>query len=82
MSITFEAEMGSDQVIRPPAGVVLPEGKLWVTVQKVVATESDPVSKSKDWLLKLAREAERLNSNLPTDLATHHDHYAHGKPLE
>ncbi len=81
MSITFETEMGSDQVIRPPAGVVLPAGKLRVTVQQVeVVSESDPMAKTRDWLLKLAREAERLNPNLPSDMAENHDFYAHGKP--
>ena len=81
MSITFETEMGNDQVIRPPAGVVLPAGKLLVTVQAVeTAHESDPLAKTRDWLLKLAREAEELAPNLPSDMAENHDYYAHGKP--
>ena len=34
MSITFETVLGEDQLIHPPEGLVLPEGRLRVTVQQ------------------------------------------------
>lgn len=35
-TITFQAEINSEQIIRPPADVVLPEGTLQVTVKPVL----------------------------------------------
>jgi hypothetical protein len=35
-----------------------------------------------DWLLAVGKQAERLDTNLPSDLAENHDFYAHGKPRE
>ncbi len=40
----------------------------------------DPLGPTRDWLLAMAREAEDLAPDLPSDLAEHHDHYAHGTP--
>ncbi len=81
MSITFETEAGNDQVIRPPAGVVLPAGKLRVTVHEVeTVNENDSMAKTRAMLLSFAQTAEKLAPNLPADMAENHDHYAHGKP--
>ena len=77
-TIRFRAVVDQEQVIRPPAEVKLPEGVLEVTVCPVPA---DRLAPTRDWLLALAAEAEQAAPDLPSDLAEHHDHYAHGKPL-
>jgi hypothetical protein len=82
--IRFNAVVGSDKVIRPPAGVTLPEGAIEVTVRPVPAPpapDGDPGTATREWLLRLAADVERAAPQLPADLAEHHDHYAHGKPL-
>jgi hypothetical protein len=83
-TIKFHAVVDKEQVIRPPASVRLPQGLLEVTVQPVpppATTDTDPLAQTRAWLLELAAQAEQLAPNLPSDLAEHHDHYAHGKPL-
>jgi hypothetical protein len=42
----------------------------------------DIVSVTREWLLKMAAEAEQDSTPLPADLAENHDFYAHGKPRE
>lgn len=82
-AIRFKAVVDEEQVIRPPVGVELPRGVLEVTVREA-ATENgapDPLASTRAWLLALATEAEQSGPDLPSDLAEHHDHYAHGKPL-
>jgi hypothetical protein len=83
-SIQFNAVVDQEQVIRPPVGVKLPEGEIEVTVrprQPAHPGEMDALAPTRDWLLALATEAEQAAPALPADLAVHHDHYAHGKPL-
>ena len=83
-SIQFETVVGTDHVIRPPAGVALPEGVIEVTIRPLRSaptTDSAPPAPAYAWLLELAAEAERLAPKLPSDMAEHHDHYAHGTPL-
>ena len=82
-SITFQAQVDREQVIRPPAGLTLPEGVLEVTVRPLPApvTEDDALAPTRAWLLELAAEAEAATPDLPADLAERHDHYAHGKPV-
>ena len=82
-TIQFQAVVGAEQVIRPPAGVHLPRGTLEVTVRVASAEQdaADPLAPTRDWLLAVAADAERAGPDLPADLAEHHDHYAHGKPL-
>jgi len=83
-SIRFNAVVDEEQVIRPPVGVRLPEGEIEVTVrprQPASGAEADALAPTRDWLLALASEAEKGAPALPDDLAEHHDHYAHGKPL-
>jgi hypothetical protein len=73
-----------EQVIRPPDGVELPQGVVEVTVRFIsqpAVPHTDPLEKTRNWLLALATEAEQAAPDLPTDMAEHHDHYAHGKPL-
>jgi hypothetical protein len=80
--IHFQTVVGPDQVIRPPAGINLPEGPIEVIVQSpcsAVSQEETGVHSTQNWLLSLAAEAERLAPSLPADLAEHHDFYAHGK---
>lgn len=83
-AIQFQVLVGEEQVIRPPTGVTLPQGLLEVTVRPVSSSEpsaADPLASTRSWLLALAAEAEQTAPSLPSDLAEHHDHYAHGKPL-
>lgn len=82
-TIQFHAVVGQEQVIRPPDGVTLPQGEIEVTVRPRPMTEStsNSLSRTRDWLLGLAAEAEQERPHLPSDLAEQHDHYAHGKPL-
>jgi hypothetical protein len=42
--------------------------------------EADPVASTRAWLLALAAKIEATAPPLPSDMAEHHDHYAHGKP--
>ena len=81
--IHFNTVVDCEQVIRPPEGVKLPEGEIEVTVRprSAVTASANPLAPTRDWLLALAKEAEQARPNLPADLAEHHDHYAHGKPL-
>jgi hypothetical protein len=81
-TITFQAQVDREQIIRPPTGVTLPEGALEVTVRPMPAppAQDDLLAPTRAWLLELAAEAERAAPDLPADLAEQHDHYAHGKP--
>ena len=82
-TIEFHAVVDQDQVIRPPAGVLLPRGEVEVTVRAhrpEPAPAADSLAPTRDWLLALATEAEQAAPELPHDLAENHDHYAHGKP--
>lgn len=82
-TIQFNAQVGDDQVIRPPKGVILPLGAIEVQIRPVsgsTADRVDPAAGTRDWLLALAEEAEQAAPELPPDLAEYHDHYAHGKP--
>jgi hypothetical protein len=58
----------------------LPEGTE-VQVEVMPAPAGGTLASSRAWLLELARDAERSVPGLPSDLAEHHDHYAHGAPL-
>jgi hypothetical protein len=82
-TIQFNAVVGQDQVIRPPGGVVLPEGEIEVTVRTrstEAGTPADSITATREWLLTFGAAAEREGPDLPADLAANHDHYAHGKP--
>jgi hypothetical protein len=83
-TIRFHAVVDQEQVIRPPAGIALPEGAIEVTVRHLeppTTPEADPLASTRHWLLALAAEAEQAAPDLPSDMAEYHDHYAHGKPL-
>ena len=83
-TIQFETILTQEQIIRPPKGILLPQGNVEVTIRSLLPSETadtDPLSETRRWLLALAEEAEREVPNLPSDMAEHHDHYAHGKPL-
>jgi hypothetical protein len=81
-AIRFTTIVGADGIIRPPAGVKLPEGEVEVAVQSpaIVPSSTNHPDSTCGWLLDLAAEAERDGTRLPADIAEHHDHYAHGKP--
>jgi hypothetical protein len=83
-TIEFQTSIGKDQVIRPPAGAMLPQGavEVWVrpaTISGSGQSAEDPLGTTRAWLLALAAEVDRANPELPSDLAERHDHYAHGK---
>jgi hypothetical protein len=90
--IRFQAEVGRDQVIRPPEGVSLPSGRFEVTVTPCADAEDRPKASKLtfpnradyatvwDWLQAVGIHAEQLDTSLPTDMAQNHDYYAHGKP--
>jgi len=83
-TIRFHAVVDQEQVIRPPAGITLPQGAIEVTVRHIelpTTPEADPLASTRRWLLALAAEAEQAAPDLPSDMAEYHDHYAHGKPL-
>lgn len=83
-TIQFNAVVGEEQVIRPPLGVRLPEGEIEVTVRAPkppAMLEQNFMRPTRERLLAMATEAERLKPNLPSDIAERHDHYAHGKRL-
>jgi len=81
--IQFNAVVDQEQVIRPPGGVVLPQGEIEVTVRPRTAPSTasdDPLASTREWLLAFAAQAEREGPDLPADMALNHDFYAHGKP--
>ena len=83
-TIQFHTVVDQEQVIRPPQGVRLPSGEIEVTVRPITATppsQVEALAATRAWLLALASEAEEQAPDLPDDMAEHHDHYAHGKPL-
>jgi hypothetical protein len=77
--VTFTADIGEDRIIRVPPEVVLPAGKVEVTVvpQQRPTDPNSPRSLS-ERLVRLAKEHGDLG--LPADLAENHDHYVHGLP--
>jgi hypothetical protein len=82
--VRFQTVIDQDRIIRPPSGIDLPKGLVEVTVRTAnseTTTNGDPVAATRKWMLAFAEEAEKVAPNLPSDLAEHHDHYAHGKPL-
>ncbi|MFN0056494.1 MAG: hypothetical protein ACKV0T_30470 [Planctomycetales bacterium] len=81
-AIQFEAVVGSDQVIRPPEGIILPVGRIEVSVRTRPGEVPipDPLAPTRSWLFELAAEAEAAQPQLPADMAENHDHYAHGAP--
>jgi hypothetical protein len=81
-TIQFNTVVQQDQVIRPPSGIILPLGEIEVTVRARIAPVGgdDALAPTRAWLLNLATEAEQVTLDLPSDLAEHHDYYAHGKP--
>ena len=83
-TIRFHAVVDHEQVIRPPAGITLPQGAIEVTIrhlERPTTPAADPLASTRHWLLALAAEAEQATPDLPSDMAAYHDHYAHGKPL-
>lgn len=82
-AIRFETEVGADQVIRVPEGIMLPAGPADVVVTpRSMPLQSNEVAATRDWLLALATDAEQDPTPLPVDLAENHDYYTHGKPRE
>jgi hypothetical protein len=78
--LTFRAVVTDENVLHPPADVVLPKGVMEVTVRPVASNGTATATATRNWLLELAKESELLAPNLPQDMAEQHDHYAHGKP--
>lgn len=79
-TVRFNAVIGPDQLIRPPAGIQLEIGQAEVIVVQCPEPEKaeQPIGSLRD---RLARAAADLGiEGLPSDLAENHDHYAHGSP--
>ena len=79
--MTYEGTVQNGVVVLT-GGQTLPEGTVvQVSPQSVkpVAADEDPVT---IWqkLADLGREAESLPCDLPSDLASNHDHYLYGTP--
>lgn len=73
--MTYQGHVLNGQITFDDA-VHLPEGAVvQVQVLQQVGTGSDDLNSV------LMRHAGK-GRDLPSDLAEHHDHYAHGKPLE
>lgn len=84
-TIRFETTVGDDHVIRAPEGVTIPTGRVEVAVSPcaVPAEPEIPAGATlREKLLAWAAHMEKLNPELPPDLAANHDFYAHGKPRE
>jgi hypothetical protein len=67
-AIRFHAVVNQEQVIRPFAGIALPEGAIEVTVRHIeppTTPEADPLASTRHWLLALAAEAEQAAPDLP-----------------
>jgi hypothetical protein len=79
-AIQFTTVVGSDGLIHPPEGVLLPEGEIEVSVRARNGEAPTEEPHPHQWLLDIARESEELDIELPTDVAENHDHYAHGAP--
>ncbi len=70
-AIRFHTVVDQEQVIRPPAGIVLPHGAIEVTVRHIepsTTPEADPLAPTRHWLLALAAEAEQAAPDLPSDM--------------
>jgi hypothetical protein len=84
-TIRFQTTIGPDKLIHLPHGVTLPPGPIEVTIVACKPAEELPAAgsgKLRSFLLELAKDAELQNPDLPSDMAEHHDFYAHGKPRE
>jgi hypothetical protein len=68
-----------DRVIVLDDGSSLPEGTE-VRVQPVKKPGKKPTKKSKTPLGQQLMRFAGIAKGLPTDLATNHDHYLHGRP--
>ena len=63
-TVTFQTELNGEQVIRPPNGVVLPSGKLEVTVKPI---ETKPTVSAEERAAANARlRACRVSTGRPT----------------
>jgi hypothetical protein len=80
-AIHFQTEVGNDNTIHVPEGVTLPAGPAEVTVMPRQDAAAD-IATTREWLLRLAGEADQDPTPLPSDMAENHDFYAHGKPRE
>ena len=58
---------------------LLPEGAT-VKVEVLESGDNDQSSQTRESLNALLLRHAGKGRDLPPDLATHHDHYAHGKP--
>lgn len=73
--MTYQGHVLNGQITLDDA-VLLPEGAV-VQVQLVRQTET-----AGDDLLDVLMRHAGKGRDLPSDLAEHHDHYAHGKPID
>jgi hypothetical protein len=75
----FEAEIGSDGTIRIPPDVPIGPGPVTITLESLATEQLN--DKSENIAQRLARAARELGiTDLPSDLAENHDHYAHSGP--
>ena len=81
-AIHFQAEVGNDNTIRVPDGIRVPIGPVSVTIVPSETPNHDKIPGTWQWLRELAQEVERIDPNLPSDMAQNHDYYAHGSPRQ
>lgn len=67
------------KAIVPDEPVAIPSGSLRVSVEPNVVPEEAP-EVGHQALLRLIEAIEKDNADLPADMASEHDHYAHGAP--
>lgn len=81
--IRFRTMVEEGGIIRAPAGVTLPEGEVEVIVRTpftAPSSKEEDIAALRAFLLAAAAEAEKIDDDLPVDLAENHDHYVHGSP--
>jgi hypothetical protein len=64
----------------PFANPDVPIGKSVSPFDALPQPAEDHFATTRKWLLELVAEAEKIDHDLPVDLAENHDHYLHGLP--
>ena len=86
MSQIYTGEIRDGMVVFDGTPPPLPSGTR-VRIELIIpedisasSSENTVIAGTRGLLLNWARQAEAMAPPMPADLATEHDHYAHGKP--